>query len=72
MTSAKEGYLIIKMDHGNPEELKENLIKAIASALRYYAASTDKRSEDSDYMAELCDLQQALASQDASGNKGTD
>ncbi len=69
MITMTEGFLIIKLDHGNPEELRENLQKAIASALRYYATSENKRYEDSDLMAELCDLQQALASQESAAYK---
>lgn len=56
MARLTECTLIIEIPDGSPAERREMLIKAIASALRWYALHPDKRKEDGQHAACLSDL----------------
>lgn len=61
MTHIKEDELCICVKDRSPEERREYLIKACASAMRWYALNPDKRKTDHDHAAAISDLLEELA-----------
>jgi len=60
MITLQDDRLVITLCDGSPDELRDQLIKAIAGAMQWYALCPDKPSYHADYVATLCMLQEQL------------
>jgi len=56
MMNLKEDELIVSIKDSAPEERRERILKALASAIRWYGSSNNVYDDDGQYLIVLAEL----------------